>query len=233
MKNIIKKNNFTLSSIFLSLLIISGCEKGRIIDFDNDRILSGTVKDEEGNIVPGDIASENLAVYVLGETETKPTIIRVKYDGTYENTRLFYQKYKVWLSGPAFPIEPVDTVVVDFTNNKSFLLDWKVVPYLTIDLPVISGDITATSVNISYNIKGNNGKTADVRELYCSTSPYPNTSTGSGPGYSTKEVKMKNDNGVVAVPGLSPGTKYYLRIGARAAGAGFNFSDQITFTTLN
>src|SRR5690554_919045 len=87
--------------ILFSLLLqtLTGCERV-FTDFGNDRTLTGTVMDQSGNPVPGNISNNDLSVHLLGKGETQPTVIRVNEYGIYQNTKLFTQVYKVWVEGP-------------------------------------------------------------------------------------------------------------------------------------
>lgn len=215
----------------LSLVIwLTSCNKD-ITDFGFDGVLSGKLKDQAGNIVAGDITSNSLAIKVLGENDNVTIDLRVRGDGTYQNTKLFPKKSKVWVTGPIKMVG--DTLRIDFSQNKIIQHDFIVIPFLTIKPPIVVGNPTSTSVTLSYEVIPNENKTPNLIEAYCSTNPYPNGSTGSGPSYHTLKVTMKANAGSVTISGLTAKTKYYIRIGARANGTtALNYSEQITITTL-
>lgn len=220
----------SIINCYALFLLITSCERV-VDDFGNNSAISGRLVDQSGNIVPGDIASSNLTVKALGEGDVVTTDIRVKGDGTFQNTKLFATKYKIWITGPVIPVS--DTIRVDFAIEKSVVKDIVVIPFITIKNPTVIGNPTSTTVDVNYEIVANSGKTVSKRELYCSTVPYPNSSTGSGPYYSTKNVTLTTDSGNVSITGLVSKTKYYIRIGVQATGAsGFNYSEQIEITTL-
>src|SRR5665648_254518 len=211
---------------WIILLLITSCDR-IITDFGFDGAISGRVIDQAGNIVPGDITSTNLSVKALGDGDQVTMDMRVKGDGTYQNTKLFPKKYRIWITGPVTPVD--DTLRVDFTINKVIDNDFIVIPFITINKPSLVGSPETTAANISYEMTANSGKSVSKRELYCSTNPYPNTSTGSGPFFHTVKVTLNSNSGPVAVTGLTANTTYYLRIGAQASGAtGMNYSEQIT-----
>jgi len=223
--NKIKQMVFTL---FL-LVWLTGCDKN-IVDFGYDGAISGKLKDQAGNIVSGDITSTGLIVKALGEGDNVTMDMRVQGDGSFQNTKLYPKKFKIWISGPV--TMTADTLRVDFSSDKNIQYDFVVVPFLTVKLPVISGSPAATQVTVSYEITGNNGKVPNLREVYCSTVPFPNTSTGSGPYFQTNKAVVNADSGNATVTGLTSKTKYFLRVGARATGTtAFNYSEQIVFTT--
>jgi len=228
MKPIEKIKYFILCSVIC--LLMAGCNKD-VTDFGFDGILSGTVKTADGKIVAGDITNNTLYIQALGDGDVVTTIIRVKGDGTYANTKLFPTRYQIWVTG-AVETQGPDTVVINFSSQKEHVLDFIVNPYLTIALPVVNGSPSSTSVNIDYQITGNLGNVSKTRNIYCGTYPYPNGSIGTGPFYSTIVVALTTDTGMGTITGLTSKTKYYIRVGAKANGSSYeNFSEQIIITT--
>jgi hypothetical protein len=218
--------------IFLSLVFlwITSCERENIVDFGNGGAISGTVKDPDNNVVAGSITSATLVVRALGDGDQVTTDMRVNGDGTFQNTKLYPKEYKIWIAGPVSMT--TDTLVIDFSKEKVVTKDLIVSPFITVSPPVVVGSPSATTVDISYDITGNDGKVVSKRELYCSTNPFPDANTGSGPFYHSKKVSLGTDTGNIPVTGLTANTKYYIRIGAQATGAsGFNYSEQIVITT--
>lgn len=223
----IKKIKYSGLTILL-ILFLAGCDKP-ITEFGFDGGISGTVKDASGNIVPGDITTANFIVRVRAEGDISTIDMRVKGDGKYTNTKLWPVKSRVWVSGPVVAAAS-DTVELDLTKGQ-VVHDFMVTPVFSIATPAVSGTPTATTASFTYSITANTTKTPSAREIYVSTIPYPNTSTGSGPYYRTVKVSLTANSGTANVTGLVAGTKYYVRIGVRSSTTQFNFSDQITFTT--
>jgi hypothetical protein len=159
-------------------------------------------------------------------------VMRVKGDGTFANSALYPQFYEVWVEGP-FIESPTERVSIDLTGGKEvFFQAFELTPFLNIAPPEISGNPSSSELMINYNISGNEGHTAQVREVYCSTVGHPTASTGSGPGWHTVAVELTGDQGLETISGLEPGTKYFIRVGARASGASaINYSEQIIVTT--
>lgn len=220
---------FNLLILAILGLLMFNCEDV-ITEFGNDRSISGFIIDESGNIVPGDITSTNLTVKALGEGDVVSTDMRVNGEGFFRNKRLYPKKYKIFVTGPVTPLD--DTLHVDLFTNKSKIMEIKVTPFLTLTKPTIVGNPTESTIDINYEIVANSGKNIFKRELYCSTIPYPNYSTGSGPFYSSKTVKLDTDSGIASITELDSKTTYYIRVGAQAVGAsGFNYSEQIMVTT--
>lgn len=227
MKIIYKTASIVFCWIFL--LSVSSCDKV-ITDFGFDGAISGRIVDQAGNLVYGDITSTSLSVKALGDGDKVSIDMRVKGDGTYQNTKMFPKNHRIWVTGPVSMVN--DTLRVDFAAENVVEYDFVVIPFITMETPALVGSPTATSANVSFAMTPNSGKTVSSRQLYCSTNPYPNASTGSGPFFHTVQVTLNANSGSVAVTGLTASTTYFLRIGAQATGAsGRNFSDQITFTT--
>lgn len=223
--------NIKVFCLGLTLLVwASGCQNEAIVDFGFDGSFTGTVVDQNGNVVAGNITNNNLVVRALGERDQVSTDMRVDGDGTFGNTKLYPKKYKIWISGPVTML--TDTMVIDFAKEKIVMRDLEVVPFLSVAPPELLGSPSSSSVEIRYNITGNEGKVSQKRELYLSTNPYPDASTGSGPFFHSKVVALPTDAGTVSVEGLTAKTKYFVRIGAQAAGAtGINYSEQIIINT--
>jgi len=210
------------------MLLLVACNE-EITDFGFEGSLSGKVIDQSGNIVAGDITSGGFVVKALGEHDEVAMTLRVKGDGTFSNMKLFPQKYQVWVEGP---VVSDGEVTVDLTGNKAVTKDFVVTPFLAIDTPVLSGSATSSEMTVTYRITGNAGYTVATKELYCSMVPYPNASTGSGPYYTTIKLGLSAQSGTVTIAGLTAGTKYFIRVGAKANGASaFNYSDQLIVTT--
>ena len=216
-----------LSSI--SLQAITGCQKEP--EFGNDRAFSGTMQDNAGNIVAGDITTTSFIVKALGAGDVVTTDMPIKGDGTFGNNKLYAKQYKIWVNGPVTTTTK-DTLLVDLAANKNVTHNFIVSPFIAIDKPT-SGNLTATTVDVSYNMAAQNGQSVSKRELYCSTYPFPNAIIGSGAFYTTVKVTLSADAATITVPGLTTKTKYYIRVGALATGSnGYNYSEQIEITTL-
>lgn len=227
--NVILKKSW-LAGECLLLLFMFGCQRD-VTEFGFDGSISGLLKDQNGNLVSGDITNSLLVVNALGEGDATRIEMRVNGDGSFRNTKLFPKAYKVWVSGPV--TMQGDTLRVDLSKEQTIMKDIVVIPYLDLKKPTLVGSPTASAITVSYEIAGNQGRTPALRELYVSTNPYATGSTGSGPTYTTKKITLPDDKGSVTVPGLNAKTKYYVRLGAQANGVKiYNLSDQIAVETL-
>lgn len=220
-----------LLTLLLGSSLLSGLTacQDTITEFGFDGAISGTIKDPTGASVAGSTTNNNLTVQALGAGDKVATIIPIRGDGTYQNTKLYPKPYRIWVSGPVTLVG--DTLRVDFATEKTVAKDLIVTPFLSLKAPVAEAT-TATSVTVGYEVVGNSGKVPNLREVYCSTIPYPDTNTGAGPYFDTKKATVTTNKGSVGITGLTPKTTYYVRVGARATGAtAFNFSPQIKITT--
>ncbi|HBL75447.1 MAG: hypothetical protein A2W90_03805 [Bacteroidetes bacterium GWF2_42_66] len=222
-----KINKYTYLFVFL-MMIVAACNEP-ITEFGFEGSFSGKIVDQSGNIVAGDITSGGFVVEALGENDQVAMVLRIKGDGTFANNKLYPQVYTVTVKGPVTTFPPVS---IDLTGNKTVVQDFVVTPFLTVSAPILNGSATSTEIKVNYNIVENGSYIASTRQLYCSNIPYPNASTGSGTGYATKIVTLSAKQGTAMITGLTAGTKYFIRVGAKATGAtAFNYSDQLIVTT--
>ncbi len=207
----------------------AGCSED-VTDFGLTGQVSGTVKDEAGVIVAGDAATNVVVVNALGEGDKTAMLIRVKADGTYQNTKLFPKKYKLWLSGPVTSIG-FDTIRVDFGAQSVYKQDMTANPYVY--ATVKASNVTSTSVTFDYTITSDGVHGIKSREIYCSNVPSPTTSLGAGAFYDTKKKSLTANTGSITYTDLTPGTKYFVRIGALASTGTtiWNYSEQIVVDT--
>ena len=158
-KQMYKKFRYILP-VYLAFLVAVSCED-TITEYGFDGSVSGTLKDPSGLIIPGDLNSNNLVINALAEGDVIPIVIRVGGDGTFQNTKLFPVHTTISVSGPVFPVEPVDA---DLSGGKNYEHDIVVTPFISIDTPSVSGTPSGSSVDINYSMAGNGGKVAAVRE---------------------------------------------------------------------
>jgi hypothetical protein len=216
-------------------MLLTSCNED-VTEFGFDGAISGMIKDQNGNFVAGDITSTNLRVMARGEGDNATIDMRVKGDGTYGNTKLYPKKFEITVSGPVTLVG--NPLQVDFSKNKNVTHDFVVIPFVTAKPPVVVGSPTSNGITISYETMANEGRKIDRVRAFCSTNPYPNGSTGDGPYFHTKTQSrtlnptVDTATGNFTFTGLTPGTKYHIRLEARAGGQTLlNFSDQIIVTT--
>ena len=213
--------------IMFLMSVLTACEY-EITDFGFEGAVSGTVKDATGTPVYADLTTNTLVVKLLGEGDKLPAEIRVNGEGKYQNLKMFPKKHKVWLEGP---IVKSDTFSVDFAKDKEVVQDFTVAPLVI--SKITGGSATGTTIKVDYVITPASGITVKKMEIYCSTVPYPTTSTGSLTNiYFTSKTNLTALSGSVTISGLAAATKYYIRIGTQGGtSAVYNFSNQITVST--
>jgi len=205
-------NLFGLIMMFIGLLFTS-CEqdnyalpgggiKGSVLDANNK-----TVQTEQ----PGGIK-----IRMIEEkygTSVTPNDFWCKADGTFENDFVFEGKYKV------VPIEgaffPVDSVEVDINGVKN--VDFKVVPYLTID-----GSVNVNNGNVIVTYKLSRARVGGkITQAETLISSYPTVSNIINEKSITHDLSGINDVDVLnnqytdTITGLTSGT-YYVRVAAIA-----------------
>jgi muramoyltetrapeptide carboxypeptidase LdcA involved in peptidoglycan recycling len=227
MKNLIKYLVFSM----VLILGLNQCQEP-ITEFGFDAVLKGTVSNQSGDLISGDITSGATDIRALGEEDDAPMIMRLKGDGTYQNTKLYPQTYSVWLTGP-FIESPTTEVDINLRTTKEVTHNFVVTPFVDCMTPVLSGS-PASTISVNYSISGNGGYIAGSVRVLCSTVNYPSVSTGSGPGYTTLTSEVTNEaqsadmSGTVEFTDLESSQRYFIRIAARANGASaYNYSDQI------
>ena len=203
-----------------------------ITDFGYDATLKGTVQNQSGDLISGDITSSATDIRALGEEDVAPMIMRLKGDGTYQNTKLYPQVYYVWLTGP-FIESPTEEVEINLRDNQEVTHDFVVTPFINCMTPVLAGP-PASTISVDFSVSGNGGHFPEFVRVLCSTVNYPSVTTGSGAGYTTLTSEVPNEtesgdmSGTVEFSDLESGQRYFIRIAARADGASaYNYSDQI------
>lgn len=221
-------NIFSLPTLLILLfgVIAASCEYQET-DFGLNGSINGTIKDDQGNLVYGDVLTNNIVVKLLGEGDNQTIDVRVKGDGTFQNAKIFPKNHKIWVSGPVIF---TDTIYNDFSDVINLTKDFVVTPFVSPVINVVT--VEGTTLNVVYSITANAGKTVSKSEVYCSTARYPTSAIGSQTGfYWTKTVALSGLAGNVNITGLTSGERYYIRIGSQAKGTSqMNYSNQVVVT---
>ena len=221
------KNLLYILAVTFMIVLLPGCEIAPDPGFDGQ--INGMVTDLSGNPVCSDILANTIIVNALGDGDVSPIIIRVNGKGEFNYTKLFPKNHKVWITGPVYT-QSDDTVNIDFTGGAELTQNFVVQPYITVDLQLKS-EPTDSTLTVTYSVAGNNGKVVTARQVYCSTSPYPTSKTGSGPYYATVTKSVTSNTGEQKFTGLKWDTRYYIRMGANGKTGSatdlMNYSEQI------
>ena len=152
-----------------------------------------------------------------GYQSVQPINFWGKADGTFENTTLFSGKYKVLPIEGAF-VQP-DTQTVDIAGSTK--VDFSVVPYLRISIPVVEKAANKVSVQYSLSRSVVTTKIAE-RKLLVSSSPTVNNTTNNRSIVTDlsqiADDKLLNVTFTDVLTDLQPGT-YYVRVAARTSNA--------------
>ncbi len=224
-----KKSKLIILVILSVLMLHCSHEK---TDFGFTGGIKGTIKDNSGTALYGDMNSNNLVIKLLGVGDKQAIDIRVKGDGTYQNMKMFPKLHKIWLEGP---IVKSDTLSADFSSGVEQVKDFTVTPLIS--PKITNGSVNGTTISVDYAIVASTGYSVKTKVIYCSTVPYPTGSIGSSTNvYFTKTVTLPAAlSGTVTItdPLIVSGTKYYIRIGALAnVGVLMNYSNQFEVTVL-
>ncbi|MDP9080772.1 MAG: DUF3823 domain-containing protein [Bacteroidota bacterium] len=159
-----------------------------------------------------------------------PNDFWARADGSFENTQVFADKYKVVpIEGAFFPADTAEVNIKGLTN-----VDFKVVPFLTVTATAAPA---SGSVVVNYTISRSQvgGKIGQSRTL---VSAYPTVSNTINEFSSSHDLSGTDDAAVLAaqytdtISGLKSGSTYYVRVGAIAANANnkYNYSPVIKVT---
>jgi len=165
-----------------------------------------------------------------------PQFIPSKFDGTFEDTKLFKGTYRIIPKGGAFwPV--YDSLKMDIGKSSSH--DFELTPYLTIKN--FTHDLTGTTLTLHFDI---DAPTPAGLPTIIDAQPYVNTTKLVGPGASIRDFsdvhavainKEFIDMGAadksftIDVPDLIPGRTFFVRVGVRLNDSykSSNFSDVI------
>jgi hypothetical protein len=217
--------------IFLPVVIVivgAACDDS-VTDFGFNGALSGVIVDQTGAPVRGNTATNDLRVRIQGVDELQPLDIRVTHDGTFTNTHLFPQVYKLWLEGPVSGGPTAENPLEVDSRNRP-VQNITVTPFLNIGKPTVSQP-SGNSVQVTYNITpaaGREVQTGANRVVWASTVQWPGPTTGNvGQRTHTVTTQLSANSGTATVSGLRAGERYCIRVGARAVGTTlWSYSDR-------
>ncbi|GGC16846.1 hypothetical protein GCM10011386_05840 [Parapedobacter defluvii] len=214
-----------LSAVFASCSIDNysppnGGIHGKLID----KITSKNFQTQQPN-------GYNVLLFEKGGSQNIPLVIPGKPDGTFENSYIFQNEYKVVVTEGAF--FPLDTVTVQVGERTQ--VDFEVMPYLAltnVSVTTSPGKITAT-YNIARQVES--GKILDRMTL---VSEIPTVNNVVFDHRRATDLSAVADPAILAdtfvdeIDGLTSGKKYYVRVAARIQSAlgRYNYSDVFEVT---
>ncbi|GGG78274.1 hypothetical protein GCM10007415_07870 [Parapedobacter pyrenivorans] len=173
----------------------------------------------------------NVLLFEKGGSQNIPLVITGKPNGTFENSNIFQNEYKVIVTEGAF--FPMDTVIVQIGERTE--VDFEVMPYVALtDVDVIAstGKII-TTYNIARQQAG--GKILDRMTL---VSEIPTVNNVVFDYRRITDLSTVDDQEILAdtfvdeIDGLTSGKKYYIRVAARIQSAlgRYNYSEAFEVT---
>jgi hypothetical protein len=212
----------------VAILASSACTKTDNYNGPNASFQGNIVSSEGGNL-PTSGGSTTIKLQQIGWTT--PQTIPSKFDGTFEDTKLFKSGYKVVPTGGAFwPV--YDTVTVNI--DKGTKHDFVVTPYIVIKN--FTSTLTGTTLTLKFNIEA---PVAAGLPTIKDAQPYVNTTKLVGTGASIRDFSDLNAKVInkeftdlsaadkamtLTVPNLIPGRTFFVRVGVRLSDS-FNSSN--------
>jgi len=171
-----------------------------------------------------------------------PQFIPSKFDGTFEDTKLFKGTYRIIPKGGAFwPV--FDSLKMDIGKSSSH--DFELTPYLTIKN--FTHELTGTTLTLHFDI---DAPVVAGLPTIIDAQPYVNTTKLVGTGASIRDFSDVNavtinkefvdmsaaeKSFTMTVPNLIPGRTFFVRVGVRLNDSykSSNFSDIIQINVPN
>jgi len=224
-----KLKSFKILSLGVSLLFFaSSCVKMDSYAGPDASLKGNIIEDGSKNNVQTCSGNFSIRLEQLSWDSTpSPQDIPVKYDGSYQNTKLFSGHYRISIKGGAF--WPVAAEEMDISSGSTH--DFTLTPYLVFS-NFTADMIDSTTLSIKYSLEAPITGIPKITEIQ----PYLNTTQIVGPGASIFDfsdlnkidyVKIKghpvdwNDftdadkNGEIIVKDLVPGRIFYVRVGVK------------------
>jgi hypothetical protein len=211
------------SKVLVGMLMLTAAACTKIDNYDGpDASFEGNILSSEGGNLPTSGGSTQIWMQQIGWTS--PQTIPCKFDGTFQDTKLFKSQYKVVPTGGAFwPV--TDTTIVDIGSGTK--RDFKVTPYIVIKnfTSVLTGTTLTLKFDISAPIAAGLPTIKDAQ-------PYVNTTNLVGAGASIRDFSDLNALAInkqftdmttaektitLTVPNLLPGRTFFVRAGVRLA----------------
>jgi len=212
-----------IALFLISAVAIAGCSKFDNYEAPNGGISGRVVDEQTGELIPLPVQGSTGVMINLFEQNTNATQsidFYAKYDGTFENSRIFNNDYRVVVKGPF--VEPCEQTV---TVNGQTSVEMRATPYARIEA---SASASGGSVSIQYSV----ARTSDsytTSDVYGYWNFAPGVDDGSA-NYAGK-ITVKETSGTITFDLANDnnyknnlqkiranGNKIYLRVGARTQG---------------
>jgi hypothetical protein len=230
-----------ISKILAGVVIMAAAACTKIDNYDGPNAsLQGNLLSSEGGNLQTSGGSTQIWMQQVGWTS--PQTIPSKFDGTYQDSKLFKGSYRIVPSGGAFwPL--TDTATVNISQGTKH--DFTVTPYIVIKN--FHSTLAGTTLTLTFDI---DAPIAAGLPTVKEVQPYVNTTSLVGSGASIREysdllIKPINKNFTdmdpadksitLTVPDLLPGRTFFVRVGVRLADSynSSNFSEIVRVDVPN
>ncbi|WPU93718.1 DUF3823 domain-containing protein [Mucilaginibacter sabulilitoris] len=213
------------------ILASAACTKIDNYDGPNASFQGNIVSSAGGNLLTSGNSSQ-IRLQQVGWTT--PQTIPSKFDGTFQDTKLFKGNYKVVPTGGAFwPV--TDTIIVNIGNDTKH--DFTVTPYIIIKN--FTSTLSGTTLTLKFDITA---PIAAGLPIIKDVQPYVNTTKLVGAGASIRDFSDVNaviinkqftdmspaeKSITLTIPNLIPGRTFFVRAGVRLSDSynSSNFSE--------
>jgi hypothetical protein len=222
------KKLISIILVGIAIMASSACTKTDNYDGPNASFQGNIISTAGGNL-PTSSGSTQIKLQQIGWTT--PQTIPSKFDGTFEDTKLFKGNYKVIPTGGAFwPVYDTLTVKIDQGSKH----DFTVTPYIVIKN--FTSTLTGTTLTLKFDI---DAPIVAGMPTIKDAQPYVNTTKLVGTGASIRDfsdvnavtinkdfidLSASDKSMTLTVPNLIPGRTFFVRVGVRLSDS-FNSSN--------
>lgn len=222
------KKLISIILVGIAIMASSACTKTDNYDGPNASFQGNIIASTGGNLLTSS-GSTQIKLQEIGWTT--PQTIPSKFDGTFEDTKLFKANYKVIPIGGAFwPVYDTLTIKIDKGTKHDFV----VTPYIVIKN--FTSTLTGTTLTLKFDI---DAPVVAGMPTIKDAQPYVNTTKLVGTGASIRDfsdvnaVTINKDfidmsatekSMTLTVPNLIPGRTFFVRVGVRLSDS-FNSSN--------
>lgn len=221
-------------AIALLLLIATSCSSEDNYSAPNQTLKGAiydlaTKGDAEEKMIPAQ-SPDGARIKLYEGSSTQAQIVWCRSDGSFTNTRLFADEYKLVPEGP-FVVDETDiiTTFIPTKENIKFYLE----PYLRVEL---KGDLNREAKEVKFSFKINkseqwSGRLNQFVVLYSTTShvsvsAYTDRITTTIPA--NDESKFLNKELEATISNIDPTKPIFIRIAAKSTGTDyFNYSEVV------
>lgn len=216
--------------IYLGLLFFAVVACSENDNYDSpDKTLEGAIFDQEtGDSIYSQTPNGlRVRLYDLKYENPQPIDFWGKQDGSFKNTKLFGNQYKVIIDNGAF--YPVDTMSITVPLNSNLNVD--VLPIMRIN--AVSKVAGSNAIVVEYNLSETKPEEGKImrRSVLVNTTPYVdiNNFINANPFINTESVSdslLTNTTFRDTIKGLKSNSSYFVRVGARTGNVGnrYNYS---------